>query len=147
MKVRSEERPVERYEIQGEGERVTLILNDLASVDEVDGMYEWQQYYAELMNNAEQIAENIEELFELAKQKEYDELAEKVREKRNKLLQESDAYMCLDRLNLDTSSAIKFLASLKNIFQNNYATYRQALRDITDQPGFPYDVEFPEKPE
>lgn len=147
MKVRSEERPVERYEIQGEGERVTLILNDLASVVEVDGMYEWQQYYAELMNNAEQIAENIEELFELAKQKEFDELAEKVREKRNKLLQESDAYMCLDRLNLDTSSAIKFLASLKNIFQNNYATYRQALRDITDQPGFPYDVEFPEKPE
>ena len=76
-----------------------------------------------------------------------DELAEKVREKRNKLLQESDAYMCLDRLNLDTSSAIKFLASLKNIFQNNYATYRQALRDITDQPGFPYEVEFPDKPE
>lgn len=147
MKVRSEERPVERYEIQGDGERVTLILNDLASVVEVDGMYEWQQYYAELMNNAEQIAENIEELFELAKKKEFDELAEKVREKRNKLLQESDAYMCLDRLNLDTSSAIKFLASLKNIFQNNYATYRQALRDITDQPGFPYDVEFPEKPE
>lgn len=147
MKVRSEERPVERYEIQGDGERVTLILNDLTSVVEVDGMYEWQQYYAELMNNAEQIAENIEELFELAKQKEFDELAEKVREKRNKLLQESDAYMCLDRLNLDTSSAIKFLASLKNIFQNNYAIYRQALRDITDQPGFPYDVEFPEKPE
>lgn len=147
MKVRSEERPVERYEIQGDGERVTLILNDLTSVVEVDGMYEWQQYYAELMNNAEQIVENIEELFELAKQKEFDELAEKVREKRNKLLQESDAYMCLDRLNLDTSSAIKFLASLKNIFQNNYAIYRQALRDITDQPGFPYDVEFPEKPE
>lgn len=147
MKVRSEERPVERYEIQGDGERVTLILNDLASVVEVDGMYEWQQYYAELMNNVEQIAENIEELFELAKQKEFDELAEKVREKRNKLLQESDAYMCLDRLNLDTSSAIKFLASLKNIFQNNYATYRQALRDITDQPGFPYEVEFPDKPE
>jgi len=27
-----------------------------------------------------------------------------------------------------------------------WATYRQALRDITAQPGFPQDVTWPEKP-
>ena len=29
---------------------------------------------------------------------------------------------------------------------DEWETYRQALRDITDQPGFPDDVTFPEKP-
>lgn len=28
-----------------------------------------------------------------------------------------------------------------------WAAYRQALRDITDQDGFPYDIVWPEKPE
>jgi len=27
------------------------------------------------------------------------------------------------------------------------AAYRQALRDITSQPGFPHDVSWPTKPE
>jgi hypothetical protein len=27
------------------------------------------------------------------------------------------------------------------------ATYRQALRDVTAQPGFPFAVEWPTKPE
>jgi hypothetical protein len=30
---------------------------------------------------------------------------------------------------------------------NEYVVYRQALRDITDQEGFPYSVTFPTKPE
>ena len=29
----------------------------------------------------------------------------------------------------------------------DWADYRQALRDITDQAGFPYSVEWPTKPE
>jgi len=32
-------------------------------------------------------------------------------------------------------------------FTPGYATYRQALRDITDQPGFPLFVNWPIKPE
>ena len=28
-----------------------------------------------------------------------------------------------------------------------WAAYRQALRDITSQPGFPWNVDFPEQPE
>jgi hypothetical protein len=30
--------------------------------------------------------------------------------------------------------------------KNAWATYRQALRDITDQDGFPWDVQWPIKP-
>lgn len=96
--------------------------------------------------NEELVSQNIDEYFELAKNAEIQRLSDEVRAKRNRLLEESDKYMALDRLDLDTSSAIKFLASLKNIFNNNYAVYRQQLRDITKQPNFPYDVEFPKKP-
>lgn len=31
-------------------------------------------------------------------------------------------------------------------FPLNWATYRQALRDITSQPGFPHNVTWPEEP-
>lgn len=30
--------------------------------------------------------------------------------------------------------------------KEEWATYRQALRDITDQPGFPHDVSWPKEP-
>lgn len=145
MRTRDNSKP-NLFDIQGDGERVTLILNDLSTIEEVEDGFEWEQYSLELQRVA--ITEDkIEEYLKIAKEQEYNKLAEKVREKRNKLLEESDKFMCLDRLSLDTSSAIKFLASLKTIFSNNYVKYRQALRDITEQDGFPYNVEFPEKPE
>jgi hypothetical protein len=52
------------------------------------------------------------------------------RTKRNELLKNTDHYMLED--------------SRKN--KNAWAKYRQALRDITEQPGFPHDVEWPEPP-
>ena len=64
--------------------------------------------------------------------------------------------MCLDRLELkmpeditmtNIVSGIKdFFTSLKEIFTSDMAKYRQSLRDIPQQPGFPYEVTFPEKP-
>ena len=73
--------------------------------------------------------------------------AELARKIRNKLLSESDASMCLDRVGLDTSSAIKLLASFVNLFKGAWATYRKNLRDLPEQEGFPFHVVFPEKPE
>lgn len=70
-----------------------------------------------------------------------------VRKIRNKLLDSSDKEVSLDRLGLDTSSATKFIASLAAIFAGKWAKYRQALRDLPDQPGFPFDVKFPEPPD
>lgn len=46
------------------------------------------------------------------------------------------------------------LIVLKNVFgtfrqmvRGDWAVYRQALRDIPNQPGFPFDIVFPVKPE
>ena len=76
-----------------------------------------------------------------------EEAAALARKIRNKLLENSDAQMSLDRLGLDLSSATKFIASLSKIFKGTWAEYRQALRDLPTQAGFPFDVEFPTPPD
>lgn len=53
-----------------------------------------------------------------------------VREQRNKLLYESDWTQIAD-------------ANLTDSQKQSFAVYRQALRDITDQDGFPMSVEWP----
>lgn len=68
--------------------------------------------------------------------------AEMARKIRNRMLDKSDAEMSLDRIGLDTSSTTSFLTSLKNIFDNQWAKYRQHLRDISAQEGFPFDIDW-----
>jgi hypothetical protein len=60
-------------------------------------------------------------------QREYEQAAEEVRAKRDGLLKESD-YMVLPDAPVDAAKA---------------KVYRQALRDITEQAGFPHKVEWP----
>lgn len=76
-----------------------------------------------------------------------EEAAALARKIRNKLLDNSDAQMSLDRLGLDLSSATKFITSLSKIFKGAWAEYRQALRDLPTQAGFPFNVEFPKPPD
>ena len=151
MKTESRIRPTEKYQFNEGGDRNFVVFNDLNSIEETiredEKIYIYQSYNFKTSAPEDYIIENVDNLFNLVKEKEYNDLANEIREKRNQLLTESDKYMALDRLDLDTSSAIKFLASLKNIFNNDYAVYRQALRDITKQPNFPYEVEFPKKPD
>ena len=71
-----------------------------------------------------------------------DRAAEMARKIRNRLLDKSDAQMSLDRIGLDTSTTTAFLSSLKNIFNNDWATYRQHLRDIPSQEGFPFNIDW-----
>jgi hypothetical protein len=54
---------------------------------------------------------------------------ENIRNKRNQLLDDTD-----------------WMATSDNTLSAEMATYRQALRDITSQRGFPYEVEWPTKP-
>lgn len=58
-----------------------------------------------------------------------DQAEANVRGKRDMLLQETD-----------------WMALTDNTMTEAMASYRQALRDITDQAGFPYSVEWPTKP-
>ena len=95
-----------------------------------------------------EVKANPEEWLQLAKQKEYDFLASKVRMKRNELLAESDSAFCIDRIVKDMKniSATAFTNKLKELSESGITTYRQALRDLPEQPGFPYNVTFPIKP-
>lgn len=72
--------------------------------------------------------------------------AELARKIRNRLLDSSDKEMTLDRLELDASTPTKFISSIAKIFNGEWAKYRQALRDIPQQQGFPFDVKFPAPP-
>lgn len=73
--------------------------------------------------------------------------AEMARKIRNRLLDMSDAQMSLDRIGLDTSSTAAFLTSLVKIFKNSWATYRQHLRDISAQEGFPFNIDWGVSPD
>lgn len=53
-----------------------------------------------------------------------------VREERNRLLTETDWTMLADA----------------PVDQDAWSAYRQALRDIPEQPGFPFDTVWPVKP-
>lgn len=83
-------------------------------------------------------------------QREYDDAAAKVRARRDALLAASDADMALDRLGLSVPSGttftawLSFLKGLGDVLSGDIAKYRQALRDVPAQDGFPFDVEWPE---
>ena len=76
-----------------------------------------------------------------------DRASEIARKLRNLLLEKSDAQMSLDRLGLDTSTTTAFLTSLKKIFNNDWAKYRQHLRDIPTQEGFPFNIDWGNSPD
>ena len=44
-------------------------------------------------------------------------------------------------------AATDWMALSDNTLTAEWAAYRQALRDIPEQPGFPHNVEWPVKPE
>lgn len=62
-----------------------------------------------------------------------EELAQRVRNRRDSLISQSDFYV-----QPDYPSTSEGLEAVK--------AYRQALRDITERKGFPRNVEWPEKP-
>lgn len=65
-----------------------------------------------------------------AENKPLDQAQDAVRNQRNRLLSDTD-----------------WMALSDNTMTPAWASYRQALRDITDQTGFPYSVNWPTKPE
>lgn len=73
--------------------------------------------------------------------------ADAARALRNRLLDLSDKEMSLDRLGLDIRNTITLLATLGTIFAGEWAVYRQALRDIPQQDGFPFNVVWPNSPD
>lgn len=167
MKVESNLRPENKFKIEniinGKCDIVFFDnVQEIEATEENEKKYSFDTYRLkanyrdELEKELNDDVEKYKEWLQLAKDTEFNELATIIREKRNKLLQESDKYMCLDRLgieipeNITTGTIIsvvkKFFEGLGESINGNYAKYRQALRDITKQEGFPYNVEFPIEP-
>lgn len=106
-------------------------------------------------NLAEMIEKNIEKWLKDVKEKDYNEVAAEVRAKRNELLKETDKEMCLDRLGIEIPeniNATNLLTVVTDVFKgiatvlnNNMSKYRQELRDLTNQEGFPYNIVWPTK--
>ena len=83
----------------------------------------------------------------------YDETAAALaRSIRNRLLKDSDAEVALDRLGLVAPSGstftawLGFLKALGEALIGEWAQYRQALRDLPEQDGFPFSIVWPSAP-
>lgn len=133
------------------------IVEDEESKEET--LYTYNKYTLEVVyreNLANDLKENTKIWLDFAKNKDYESKAAEVRTLRDKLLSESDKEMLIDRLDLTLPSNItatnilsvvkNFFNGISNIMSSDMAKYRQELRDIPNQDGFPYNVKFPEKP-
>lgn len=140
-------------------ENVTEKVIETTEEEEQQTVYEYDSYTLEVKNRANlesDINNNYDSWLAKAKQLEYDELAAEVRAKRDALLAETDKEFALDRINLNIPekvTASTMLNAVKDIFavlgsvcSGDMAKYRQTLRDIPEQEGFPFNVSFPKKP-
>jgi|GEM_PF-1375005 len=80
------------------------------------------------------VTDNTSVWLAYAKAQEVNQLAADVRTQRDKLLSDTDWTQVDD-------------APISDVDRGSMRQYRQALRDITSQEGFPYNVNFPEKPQ
>ena len=99
----------------------------------IEKQYQYDRMKTKYRDNLEQVLEDQPEYdkwLEIAKETEYNELAKIIRNKRDKLLNDTDWTQMRDT-SLSEDKVLK------------YKRYRQALRDIPKQEGFPYDVKFP----
>ena len=140
--------------------RVTLFANETPVQAEDGTHYLYDVYTVETTDRpalGEIISGNLDGWIAAAAKAERDEAAAAVRAVRDRLLSESDAHMLLDRMGLDLPDTIttttmlkvfkEFIAALKAAVSGDWAKYRQALREIPNQPGFPFEIDWPDKPE
>lgn len=135
MKAESNIRP-SSFEIENVSkERCDVVLNtNIKEIEEEESIkYSYDTYrlnicYSESIE--EEIRNNYDRYLNNAKNNESNELAAEIRKQRDELLNETDWTQMTD-------------SALDELQKEKYRIYRQALRDIPEQPGFPYDVEFP----
>ena len=143
------------YEIKDgdAGQKIIYFRQNIEEIETEDGtQYTADEYTLTVTDTQmleERIANNIEAWREKAMQEDYDRAAAEVRAARDKLLADSDKEMMLDRMGLEVPTGVSFTAWLDFLkklgaaVSGEMARYRQELRDITKQDGFPYSVVFP----
>ena len=145
------------YEIKDgdSGQKIICFRQNIEEIETEDGtQYTADEYTLTVTDTQtleERIANNIDAWRERAMQEDYDRVAAEVRAIRDKLLAESDKEMMIDRMGLEVptgvsfSAWLEFLKKLGSVVSGDLAKYRQELRDIPKQEGFPYCVVFPTK--
>lgn len=145
MKAKSTVFP-EKFKIEKKEDVCELVLCDTENVTEIEEImddktvisYEYEMYRINVMYR-ENLSEDLSDAkiygqyLEFAKSEEYNQLASEVRNKRTELLNGTDWTQVAD-------------VDLADKEKEEYKVYRQELRDITKQEGFPYDVVFPNEP-
>lgn len=144
MKITNNAAPRAPFEIHGS--TVTFYAN-VVETPEIDGstgqeitLWTYDQYSLPVRvaaNTAAQIAENYGAWLEKAKDYERAQEAQKVRAYRDKLLNDCDLIHC---------NAANW-AAMGEDKRALWQEYKQNLRDVTAQEGFPYHVTFPTRPE
>lgn len=122
-------------------------------------VYLYYEYTIKIVNRSDlesYINENYETWLQMAKDNFIASKSAEIRAIRDKLLADSDKHVLIDRLGIEIPETINaatmlsvikdLFSSLGNILNGDWSTYRQALRDITKQPNFPFDVDFPTIP-
>ena len=105
--------------------------------DKGDTIYNYDEYLLIVTDRdglEKIVQDNMEVWLAYAKQQETDNQAQAVRDKRDKLLADTDWTQTDD-------------APLSSEDKESVRKYRQALRDITAQSGFPQKIVWPEKPQ
>ena len=144
MKVESTEKPSVIYiEDLGNNKCLVALTTNVQVVETQNGenkenniKYVYDYYTLETINRStleSDIQENFDLWLNFAKEKEYNEKAKVIRIQRDKMLTDTDWTQISDN-------------SLSEKVKQEYQVYRQALRDIPEQPGFPYEVVFPVEP-
>ena len=131
MKVQSTIRPTSPYLIARAGEVHFIDLTTIVEkkVDD-DTIYEYDSFTSYINNDEEYIIANVDMLLAQAKQNEFNILDSEAKEKRKKLLEETDNYFLSDRPKAS----------------DEMVAYRQHLRDITEQENYPYEIDWGNKP-
>jgi hypothetical protein len=133
------------FEMEVLRDKATLIfsenpeeVNEPDGEDRTPGFHGWKfdrytlewRYDPDLRSRVEA---RLGEWVEMAKQKEREALEAKERSKRDKLLVAADVTRLDDY-------------PISNDCRLAYREYRRLLREVPDQPGFPYDIDWPVEP-
>lgn len=117
-----------------------------------------QMRLAKMEAMCDQLRSEMDDVLEKAymvavQEQDEDRAAELARKIRNKLLDASDKHCTLDKILPAAPNGVNFadwlawLKTLADVASNEWGVYRQSLRDLTKQEGFPFSIEWPKHPE
>lgn len=146
MRTKSDGRPAEKFLLENYIDKFVDVVffdniveksrEEIVEIGEtkIVKYYEFDIFRTKRINREglkEEIEQNYNIYLENAKKEEYEVLAKKIRKQRDKILEETDKYILND-----------FPISKEQ--KEKYKIYRNDLRKVPEQEGFPYEVLWPE---